>query len=487
MNVLLSIDYLVKLVRDYSLKDGTNNIYLKPFLEQVISDVNKYLGNFNALRLSYNDGGNTFQIVDDQVMPPLQGETILSPDNVDIIPLVGKSSIAKNLEIKTEISSKLSNMIAISANAEVANKATLSTNGDNFGFINTSYKDRYIPIKGDVTGSSKTDLDAVKASAIQFNQTISDFYSKINPSEANVSHATNYYIEKMSRIKNDEYPTRASTMIPVSVNFTTDGVSGFTMGQAFTIPQEILPYTYNNRNLQGVQGLGADHINKVGFVVVGLSNTIENNQWNTTVKANMIFLKKTTDFSGSVERLAASDTQFGVNPTNVPSNTVGQANSGDININQNWEEIAFDFISSKEGFLERPKNDEGTLRAGYGTDKIVLADGTVKSVGSDTVFTREDGKRTLIYQIKTTYAPRVISQIGRERWDSLNDRQKASLVSFAYNAGSLTPVVVSAIKSNTGSTSVANAILRGPNTGRVSGYLAALEERRKQEASLYLS
>ena len=332
MNILLNIDYLVKLVRDYSLKDGTNNIYLKPFLEQVISDVNKYLGNFNALRLSYNDGGNTFQIVDDQVMPPLQGEKILPPDNVDTIPLVGKSSIAKSLEIKTEISSKLSNMIAISANADVANKATLSTNGDNFGFINTSYKDRYIPIKGDVTGSSQTDLDAVKASAIQFNQTISDFYSKINPSEANVSHATNYYIEKMSRIKNDEYPTRASTMIPVSVNFTTDGISGFTMGQAFTIPQEILPYTYNNRNLQGIPGLGADHINKVGFVVVGLSNTIENNQWNTSVKANMIFLKKTTDFSGSVEQLAASDRQFEENPGNATVTNPVQVSDGPVKL-----------------------------------------------------------------------------------------------------------------------------------------------------------
>ena len=491
MNILLNIDYLVKLVRDYSLKDGTNNIYLKPFLEQVISDVNKYLGNFNALRLAYNDGGNTFQIVDDQVMPPLQGETILSPnpppDNVDLIPLVGKSSIAKSLEIKTEISSKLSNMIAISANADVANKATLSTNGDNFGFINTSYKDRYIPIKGDVTGSSKTDLDAVKASAIQFNQTISDFYSKINPSEANVSHATNYYIEKMSKIKNDDYATRASTMIPVSVNFTTDGISGFTMGQAFTIPQELLPYTYNNRNLQGVRGLGADHINKVGFVVVGLSNTIENNQWNTTVKANMIFLKKTTDFSGSVEQLAVSNRQFGENSTNIPSNTVGQTSTANININQSWEQIAFDFISKKEGFLERPKNDEGTLRAGYGTDKIVLANGTIRSVGSDTVFTREDGKRTLIYQIKTDYSQRVISQIEKKRWDSLNDRQKASLVSFVYNAGSLTSVVVTAIKSNTGSTSVANAIAQGPTRGRVSGYLTALEQRRKEEASLYLS
>ena len=488
MNVLLNVDYLVKLVRDYSFKDGTNSIYLKTFLEQVISDVNKYLGNFNALRLAYNDGANTYQIVDDQILPPGQNESILQPkDNTTQIPLVGKTSIAKNLEIKTEVSNKLANMIAISANSDVKNKSTLSVNGDNFGFINTNYKDRYVPTKGDVTTNLTSSLDSVKASAIQFNKTISDFYSKINPSEATVSQATNYYIERMSKIKNDDYPTRASTMIPVSVNFTTDGISGLTMGQAFTISDQLLPYTYNNRSVEGVKGLEKDSINKVGFVVTGLSNTIENNQWNTTVKGNMIFLKDATDFSGSFIALRENQGAFGVNANNAASPTVGQAPLGDLNVNQSWEQIAFDFISKREGFLDKPRNDEGTLRAGYGTDKIVLANGEIKSVGPNTVFTREDAKRTLIYQIKTTFAPKVINQIGQDKWNSLNDKQKASLVSFTYNVGSLRSVIVTAIKSNTGATAVANAISEGPVTGRVSGFLQELANRRKAEATLYLS
>jgi len=201
-----------------------------------------------------------------------------------------------------------------------------STNGDSFGFINTSYKDRFIPTKGDITGSVTSDQDTVKAAAIQFNQTISDFYSKINPSEANVSQATNYYIEKMSKVKNNEYPTRASSMIPVSVNFTTDGISGFTMGQAFTISDQLLPYTYNNRIVRNQKGLSQDHVNKVGFVVVGLTNTIENNQWTTAVRANMIFLKYKSDFVGSIKRPANTSLQFGVNPTQAYSNYVNPAN-----------------------------------------------------------------------------------------------------------------------------------------------------------------
>ena len=117
----------------------------------------------------------------------------------------------------------------------------------------------------------------------------------------------------------------------------------------------------------------------------------------------------------------------------------------------------------------------------------MLANGEIKTVGSDTVFTREDGKRTLIYQIKTTFAPRVITQIGKNRWDALNDKQKAALVSFTYNVGSLTNPVVSAITSGAAATAVANAILRGPVTGRKSGFLQELKDRRTQESTLYLS
>jgi GH24 family phage-related lysozyme (muramidase) len=503
MNILLNVDYLIKIIKDFSYKDGTNSIYLKEFIEQILTDVNKYLGKINVFRLSYNDKGNTLQIIDDQFIPVKDEEdqigpndvkttgTILSRSNTTELPLIGKYSIAKTLDIKSDISSKLSNTLAISANADVGSKASLSKNGDNYGYINTSYQDRYIVNRLEVqntnTGSkADVNLDSIINSAVQFNQTISDFYSKINPSETSVDHATNYFIDKMTKIKNDEYPTRASAMIPVSVNFSTDGISGFLMGQAFTIPDELLPYTYNARVVPGEKGLQQDHINKVGFVVVGLGHTLENNQWTTNVRANMIFLKDKTEFSGSVVQ---TDNRAGVftENQNNPSTPAGQTSIANLNINEIWEQIAFDFISKKEGFLERPRPDEGTLRAGYGTDKIVLADGTIKNVGSDTVFSREDAKRTLVYQIKTTFAPRVIFQIGQQNWNSLNDKQKASLVSFTYNAGSLTESVVTAIKSNTGSTAVASAITLGPKTGKVSGYIKALETRRKEEATLYLS
>jgi hypothetical protein len=326
MNILMNIDYLVNLAQQYSYKDGTNSVYLKSFIEQMLSDINKSLGNFNAFRLSYNDSANTFQIVDDQFIPSLSSEEQVTPkSNRTELPLSGKFSIAKSLEIKSEVSSKLSNMLAISANPSYENKATLSTNGDSFGFINTAYTDRYIVNRGEISGSieKKKDNDSLKISAAQFNSTISDFYSKINPSQTSVAHATNYYIEKMSLVKNNEYATRAAAMIPVSVNFTTDGISGLGMGQAFTVPDQLLPYTYTTRKIPGAP---EDHINNVGFVMVGLTHTIESNQWNTAVRANMIYLKDKTEFSGSVVKVDNRTGVFGVNSFNQFSTSTIQTN-----------------------------------------------------------------------------------------------------------------------------------------------------------------
>ena len=303
MHILLNVDYVTKLVKQFSTKDENNNVYLKPFLDAILDDINKYTGNFNIFRLSFNDTANTYQIVDDQLVPPPQNEETISPKdaiNSLTLPLFGKNTIAKSLEIKTDVSTKLSNIIAISANSTIDSKSTLSRNGDNFGFVNSFYVDRYIPNRSEITGSdSKKGLDTLITAASQFNSTIKDYYSSDTPSEDNVSQATNYYIEKMSKVKNKDFPTRASAMIPLSVNFTTDGISGLNMGQAFTLPPNLMPYTYNIRGVE-TKGLGKDYVNKVGFLVVGLNHTISENVWNTSIKANMTFLKDLTEYNSTI-------------------------------------------------------------------------------------------------------------------------------------------------------------------------------------------
>lgn len=293
MNILISCDYLLKVVDSYSKANNSGDVYVKEFIEQILFDVNKSLGDFNIFRLAYDDGANTAHVVDDQLSPNLEGKYI-SSENRSKLPLFGRVSIAKSIEIRTEISSKLSNMLAVSANAQIENTSNLSKTADSYGFYNSSYKDRYIPNRTEITSDSLP-TDTMVNSAIQFNNAISTFYGNATPAIDSVGHATNYYIQRMSRLKSEDKGTRSSVMIPVSLNFSMDGISGVGMGHAFTIPEEFLPYTYN-LSLTDPYG-NQDQINTVGFVTVGLDQTIENNQWTSNFRCNMMYLKKMDDFS----------------------------------------------------------------------------------------------------------------------------------------------------------------------------------------------
>lgn len=293
MNILLSVDYLLKTVQRYTKEDASGDIYAKAFIEQILFDINKCLGDFNMFRLAYSDHGNTLYIVDDQFTPNLE-DNYVTPTNKSEIPFLGVKSIAKTLEIRTDISSRLSNLIAISANSSRETLSTLSKNGDSFGQYNLGYNDRYIADRQEFKTSGSLPTYTMIDSAKQFNEAIRSYYSKAKPADSGIDHVTNYYIQRMSKIKSEDKATRSSAIIPVSLNFSTDGISAVAMGQSFTVNEKMLPYTYNVslRNLSGE----VDKLNTVGFVIVGFDQTIENNQWTSNVRASMMYMKKVEDF-----------------------------------------------------------------------------------------------------------------------------------------------------------------------------------------------
>lgn len=302
MNVLIDIDYILSVIKQYSDNDNTNSIYFKPFMDKLLADMCKALGNYNLLRLAYNDAANCFYIVDDQIVPPDPKESEATRKGVIgsnvksgayEIPLYGNTSIAKNLEIKTDISSRLSNMIAISANSE-KNQGVMGTDSTPFGYINKNFRDRYVPLRSDISKDGGVKTSGDEEAAIKFNDAVKQYYKVIDINLDSVNGATNYYISRMAQVKSQNKASRASAIIPVSLNFTTDGVSGFNMYQSFGINEELLPYTYTATNKIDSGAV----LRRVGFCVVGLTHTIENNQWNTSVKSNMIFLKDPEDYVG---------------------------------------------------------------------------------------------------------------------------------------------------------------------------------------------
>jgi hypothetical protein len=312
MNILLNIDYLLDLIQNFAGSDPEHAVKLEPFLNQIVTDVNKALGNINSLRVAYRDESNVIQILDDQWVPSVAGQaSVLSATeysaklqkvdeqklagllpiagNPAELPVAGNISLARQFQIRSVMSTKLASMIAISAQA-----ATGSINAKDhsaFSTLNQNFQDRYKPYiqdasNGDAGANSNSNAKAAtegndfKAAKL-FNDHVKNVYYDLNITPDNIKLAKNYYIERMSKIKSEDTSISAAPFIPAEVEMTLDGISGIIMGNAFTIPQDRLPISLR----------GANGISKVAFIVTGLSHTIQNNEWLTKIKGQMIKLR----------------------------------------------------------------------------------------------------------------------------------------------------------------------------------------------------
>jgi hypothetical protein len=332
LNILISCDYILETVIRFAKNNDSGDVYLKEFLEELLSNVNKSLGDINVFRVAYDDSANTIHIVDDQTTPNLEDkypEAELSTTKAEFnsrLPLFGKGTVARSLEVKTEISSKLSNMIAISSNAK-EDQSNLSKSTQQFGIYTQNYQDRYANNKTEYSSSivaSPTNTQI--KSAVQFNNSITSFYGDAIPAIDSVAAATGYYIQRMSKLKGKSTATNAAPMIPVSLNFSMDGMSGFGMGQSFTVDPEFLPYSYNLSNPGDPR--------TVAFVMIGLDHTIEGNLWTSNVRTNMIYGKKGADFEkDELRKLSATSdlrraTVSGVGSTSISITSVPDNSSG---------------------------------------------------------------------------------------------------------------------------------------------------------------
>ena len=174
--------------------------------------------------------------------------------------------------------------------------------------------------------------------------------------------------------------------------------------------------------------------------------------------------------------------------------TIVAVDLGPLDLNAPWEQLAAKFIASMEGFAKNALWDENAYRLGFGSDKILNSDGkTLRTVVKGDSTTQAQALKVLEMELQSDYKGRLVgtkgNKITQAEFDSLNNKQKASLISFCYNCGSLSTRGGSAILAGIRAKNVsatATAIINGPTTGAGSGKVyPGLVRRRNAEAKLY--
>jgi len=340
MEILVNIDFLIDTLKQYQTNDPTHAVYLKGYLDAIVTAINKATGNVNLFRVSYRDDSNTVIIRDDQFVPPYEGDAYsLYKDNgqqtdygvrqgysvprYGQIPVFGKYSLVRAMQLETNITTNLSKEIAISGQSYTG--SVNSTDHSSYSYLNANFYDAYkrnisnTPVISSANSNQQNQVISQQTSnkqpnkankvidhdldqAIQFNNHILEVYLNAEVSKDKVPFATNYYIERMSGVKSFDTVTSAAPFIPANLSITVDGISGIVMQNAFTIPEQMLP--------QSLRGVG--NVTKVGFVVVGLSHTIENNEWLTKIRGQMIRLRDNISYTAIA---GVSQIEFGAPST----------------------------------------------------------------------------------------------------------------------------------------------------------------------------
>lgn len=96
------------------------------------------------------------------------------------------------------------------------------------------------------------------------------------------------------------------------------------------------------------------------------------------------------------------------------------------------------FIKKFEGYSSKPYWDVNAYRLGHGSDTVTFPDGSFRKVSKTDTTTREMAQKDLERRLKKEFIPKVKSQVGEPSWSNLPDPAKVSLISLAYNYGSIT-------------------------------------------------
>lgn len=275
-NVYINIKEAISLYKQ-QINSNKGYVYVGKYISDILDKAAFSLGSINDF--------DKF-IKDDKVVIIDKHYTELSADskytNKFKINVSGNNSIVRNHKIQSKIFPSQATMIAIAAQ-DRENISAIQTS--TYNYLNKGLKDRLfgnkVNRKEDIdinTGLSELANKRKKLSAILALIQFVNNYVMVNNSmgsyyNTNVGTMNGYLNTLLVEM---EGGTDYKAIVPISVDLTTDGLSGLTIGEIFTVDKKVLPRDYENK--------------AVGFIITGISNEIVTNGWTTSISSQMCLL-----------------------------------------------------------------------------------------------------------------------------------------------------------------------------------------------------
>ena len=362
-NIYINLNFLYRLSVDNNLesqdKKEKNDINLYDFLKRVMTEVSSATGGVSNFDIHVDPIDNVIRIIDINYVDAKTREEVFK--NLFEFKMHNNKSVIRSYKLESQIFPDQSTTVAIGA--QVGGGA-LATDSNTMLSFNRGLIDRIIPKKIDPT--TDPNLNIVESTKSQLKNLISslksiyDYFGRLSnmlgmDSDFDADSANNYknslkdlinYFKTLtiSNIKN-------RAIIPTKLSLELDGIGGLVIGHLFKIPDEITPRGYRG----GALG------SKIGYVVMGINHSIQNNDWITNIESQVIVLDEP-----SGDKIKFSDIIKIRDEENKQSNKAGESTTkeicNDIRKNGDVEDILVDIRKDLYARHYSPENQSDGKR-----------------------------------------------------------------------------------------------------------------------------
>ena len=285
-NIYINIALLSAEIFEGTKEKSDNTISIRQYLQNLCDKINKALGSINDLQVISDVDGTveTITIVDYQ-QKRIKGLT------KDIEPVEikaqGLGSMLTGIQAQSSITPEIATMISVGAQAQ---GEAVGVEATSFSNLSEGLKDRIYPTKGIGEKGKQGDLKQEQIET-KFSNAVNsygkiirnqipvggDYYGPVSLQTTDKTNIENIAVElyKSALAKFTESGQTSTAFIPIKLDFSLYGMSGMKIFQKFKLSNDVLPLSYKG-NFE--------------FIVTGLSHTIDNSKWETSV-SSLISLK----------------------------------------------------------------------------------------------------------------------------------------------------------------------------------------------------
>jgi hypothetical protein len=299
MNSYFNIVYI--LTQMESLKNSDGKVPLFSLLECLCKGWNSATGNFNKLAPVVDTENNEIKFIDEVILPNkdnfiknLSGSTELANFNIQgyYFDESGSSTggFVRDLSFTTTVPPNLATLVTVGA---AANNYVLGQDSTALGVMNAGLRDRFkkslkntgttksTPSSGSILKDYAGPINAfnvfLKDLGSWKGQTLPKWNQEAITSFSNVASTFYEYDQvKQTQASQETNKNAASPnggFLPFDLSITMDGLSGMKIYQKYIIDTTYLPTNYPS---------------SLEFIIKGISNTISNNEWITTLDSMAI-------------------------------------------------------------------------------------------------------------------------------------------------------------------------------------------------------